>query len=60
VKNNTVKELAGLQRSQEFQRYQQLRQDPNSRFYVGNRNYDDVENIVFSDDSDGEELQIRK
>lgn len=29
------------------------RQDPNSRFYVGNRNYDDVEEIVFSDEEEG-------
>jgi len=31
-----------------------LRQDPNSRYYAGKRNYDDVEEIVFSDEEDEE------
>lgn len=30
----------------------ELRQNPNSRYYAGKRNYDDVEEIVLSDDSD--------
>ena len=29
-----------------------LSQDPSSRFYKGNHNYDDVEEIVFSDEED--------
>lgn len=49
VKGNTVKELDQLQRSPEFLRYMKLREDPNSRYYAGRRNYDDVEEIVFSD-----------
>jgi len=50
VKNNTAKELNDLQRSADFIRYQKLREDPTSRYYAGNRNYDDIEEIVFSDE----------
>jgi hypothetical protein len=38
-----------------------LRQDPNSRFYIGNRNYDDVEVVVFSDEEEeGHRQQKRR
>lgn len=59
MKSNTAKEVQQLQGSAEFQRYMKLRQDPNSRYYAGNRTYDDVEEIVFSDEEEEEEGRVK-
>ena len=50
--NNTEREVEKLKETQEYRRYFKEKYNPRSRYYEGNRNYDDIEEIVFSDEEE--------
>ena len=52
VKERTDREVEKLSKSEEFKRYMYGKSDPNSRYFEGKRTYDDVEEIVFSDEEE--------
>lgn len=52
IKENTSKELEKLQRMPEFQKFIEGKNDPTSIYFDGYHNYDDIEEIVFSDEEE--------
>ena len=56
VKANTDVALQSLRDDPEFKKWKNGLHNPTSKYFEGNKKYDDIEEIVFSDEEDNQDF----